>query len=103
MFVFVWHKLFYFCCFFIVSVFLHLIVFILGVGVYMIVRDYNEAEEQAFSGRVSLIEWNSSHHGVPLIEISRSNGTKKNHHYRIILDISQLKMGYSIANVSGSK
>ena len=84
--------------------FIALAIPVLGVGVFMSVRDHDDAERQAFSGQVSFIEWKSSNHGMPLIEISRSNGTKiKFHHYRIILDSSQLKVGDSISKVSGSK
>jgi hypothetical protein len=84
--------------------FIALAIPVLGVGVFMSIRDHDEAEAQAFSGQVSFIEWKSSNHGMPLIEISRSNGTKtKFHHYRIILDSSQLKVGDSIAKISGSK
>ena len=84
--------------------FIALAIPVLCVGVFMSVRDHDEAEQQAFSGLVSFIEWKSSNHGMPLIEISRSNGTKiKFHHYHIILDSSQLKVGDSISKVSGSK
>ncbi|MGY8870418.1 MAG: hypothetical protein ACKVJE_08270 [Pseudomonadales bacterium] len=70
----------------------------------MSIKDHNEAERQGFSGWVSFIEWKSRNHGMPLIEVSRSNGTKiKFHHHRIILDSTQLKVGDLIAKVSGSK
>lgn len=84
--------------------FISLVIPVLGIGVFMSIRDYVEAERQAFSGQVSFIEWESRNHGMPLIEISRSNGSKvKFHHERIILDSSQLKVGDLIAKVSGSK
>lgn len=77
---------------------------VLGIGVFMSTRDHDEVERQEFSGRVSFIEWESRNHGMPLIEVSRSNGTKiRFHHYRIILDTSQLKVGDLIAKASGSK
>lgn len=77
---------------------------VLGIGVFMSIQDHDEAEQLAFSGRVSFIEWESRNHGMPLIEVSRSNGTKvKFSHYRIILDSTQLKLGDSITKASGSK
>ena len=84
--------------------FIALAIPVLGIGVFMSIRDHGEAEKLAFSGWVSFIEWESRNHEMPLIEISRSNGTKvKFSHYRIILDSTQLKVGDSIAKVSGSK
>lgn len=76
---------------------------VLGIGVFMSIRDYGEVERMAFSGWVSFIEWESRNHGMPLIEISRSNGTKvKFSSTRIILNATDLKVGDSIAKVSGS-
>jgi len=84
--------------------FIALAIPVLGVGVFMSIRDHGSAERQGFSGHVSYIEWETRNHGMPLIEITRGNGTKvKFHHHRIILDSSQLKVGDLIAKVSGSK
>ena len=84
--------------------FIALAIPVLCIGIYMSVRDHGAVERQAFSGRVSFIEWESRNHGMPLIEVSRSNGAKvKFHHHRIILDSSQLKVGDFIAKTSGSK
>ena len=67
-------------------------------------RDYGEAERIAFKGHVSFIEWQSSNHGMPLIEISRSNGTKvKFSNARISLNSNQLKVGDSLSKIGGSK
>lgn len=84
--------------------FIALAIPVLGIGVLMSMRDYDEAERMGFSGEVSFIEWKSKNHGMPLIEIIRSNGTKiKFHHSRIIIDSTQLKVGDSIIKVSDSK
>ncbi len=83
--------------------FLALAIPVLGVGVFMSIRDHDEVERMAFSGRVSFIEWESHNHNMPLIEISRKNGTKiKFSSSRIILDSNQLKVGDLITKVSGS-
>lgn len=77
---------------------------VLGIGIFMSYRDYGEAERIAFQGHVSFIEWQSSNHGMPLIEVSRTNGTKvKFSNTRIILNSSQLKVGDSLAKKGGSK
>ena len=84
--------------------FIALAIPVLGIGVFMSIRDHGEPERISFSGRVSFIEWESRNHGIPLIEISRSNGTKlKFSSSRITLDSTQLKVGDLIAKVSGSK
>ena len=73
------------------------------IGVLMSIRDYGEVERVAFSGWVTFIEWESRNHGMPLIEISRKNGTKvKFSSTRIILDSTQLKVGDSISKVRDS-
>ena len=83
--------------------FIALAIPVLGVGVFMSIRDHSEVERMAFSGRVSFIEWESRNHNMPLIEISRSNGTKvKFSSTRIILNSTQLKVGDLIAKASGS-
>lgn len=84
--------------------FIALAIPVLGFGVFMSMRDHDAAERLAFSGEVSFIEWKSRNHGMPLIEVVRSNGTKvKFHHHRIILDSTQLKVGDEIAKTAGSK
>jgi hypothetical protein len=84
--------------------FIALVIPVLGFGVFMGMRDHDATERLAFSGQVSFIEWESSNHGMPLIEVVRNNGTKfKFHHYRIILNSTQLKVGDVITKVGGSK
>ena len=70
----------------------------------MSIRDYVEPERMAFDGLVSSIDWESRNHGMPLIQVTHSNGTKvKFSSTRIILNSSNLKVGDSLAKVSGSK
>ena len=77
---------------------------VLGVGIFMSVRDHSAVERLGFSGRVTFIEWKSRNHGMPLIEIGRDNATKtKFHDRRIILSSSQLKVGDLIIKEGGSK
>lgn len=84
--------------------FILLAILVLGIGVFMSMRDHDEAERLAFKGQVTFIEWKSRNHEMPLIEIARSNGTTfRFHHYRIILDSTQLKVGDTITKVGGSK
>lgn len=84
--------------------FIALAIPVFGIGIFMSYRDYGEAERMAFQGHVSYIDWQSSNHGMPLIEVSRSNGTKaKFSSTRIILDSTQLKVGDSLAKIGGSK
>ena len=76
----------------------------LGLGLFASMRNDESAERQGFSGFVTYIEWKSRNHGMPLIEISRANGTKtKFHHHRIILDSSQLNLGDSFSKEGDSK
>ena len=83
--------------------FIALAVPVLGVGVFMSIRDYGEPERMAFDGLVSFIEWESRNHGIPLIEVTRSNGSKvKFSNTRIILNSSNLKVGDSLGKASGS-
>ena len=77
---------------------------VFGIGVFESIRNDKSAERQGFSGFVTYIEWKSRNHGMPLIEISRANGTKtKFHHHLIILDSSQLNVGDSFSKEGGSK
>lgn len=75
----------------------------LSIGVFISVRDHGEPEHMAFEGLVSFIDWESRNHGMPLIEVTRKNGTKvKFSSTRIILNSSNLKVGDTLAKVSGS-
>ena len=84
--------------------FIALAIPVLGIGMFISYRDYGEPERIAFEGHVSFIDWKSKNHGMPLIEVSRSNGTKiKFSSTRITLDSSQLKIGDLLKKTSGSK
>ncbi|UZE97303.1 hypothetical protein [Alkalimarinus alittae] len=57
---------------------------VLSIGIFMSYRDFDEVERIAFDGRVSFIEWESRNHDIPLIEVSRNNGTKVKFSSRIV-------------------
>ncbi|MCL6417731.1 hypothetical protein MIB92_18875 [Aestuariirhabdus sp. Z084] len=74
-----------------------------GLSIAMSIYQYNEPERQRFDGTVSLIDWKSSNHGMPLIEIKRNNGTTQRFHStRILLNADHLKVGDQIIKESGS-
>ncbi len=77
---------------------------VLGFGMFMGYQDYMIPVEFSAQGKVTSIEWKSSNHGMPIIEISRDNNVinifSSN---RITLNSTQIKVGDSFSKVGGSK
>lgn len=66
--------------------------------------DYKEPEGKILNSWVSFIDWKSKNHGMPLILLTRKNGTKqKFHHTRIILTAKDLKVGDHLVKARDSK
>ncbi len=81
-----------------------MVVVVLGIGGLSSYFDYKEPESRSLDSWVSFIDWKSKNHGMPLILLTRQNGTKqKFHHYRIILTAEDLKVGDHLVKARDSK
>lgn len=77
---------------------------VLGIGGLNSYFDYKEPESRSLDSWVTFIDWKSKNHGMPLILLTRKNGTKeKFHHTRIILAAEDLKIGDHLVKARNSK
>lgn len=77
---------------------------VFGIGGLSSYLDYIEPEKRSLNAWVAFIDWESKNHGMPLILLTRKNGTKqKFHHTRIILAAENLKVGDHLVKAKDSK
>jgi hypothetical protein len=86
------------------SKFLLLAIPVFSLGIYSSLKHDESIVDSQFKGVVVSIDWESSNHNLPLIQIRAITGkVKKFHHYRINLTENTLKVGDDFEKAKGSR